>query len=134
MLQLLPKTPGLLPKWTALVASMAIFNAVQNLFGTTLTRRIYSAKPVQVTDLSARTFGIWTLLSAVVRLYCAYHITEQTIYDVTVWSYVIVLMHFGSELLVFRTASLGPGLVSPLIVGSTSLVWMLTQRDYYLSL
>ena len=31
-----------------------------------------------VTALQSRTFAIWTFLSAIVRLYCAYHIHEKS--------------------------------------------------------
>ncbi|KZW02943.1 Erg28-like protein [Exidia glandulosa HHB12029] len=134
MSHLLPQFPGLLPKWMLFVSSMAVFNAVQNLTTVSLTRRIYSAQPSLVSPLSARTFGTWTFLSAIVRLYCAYNITEKTIYDVTLWSYAIVIFHFGSEWLYFRTASPGAGLLSPVIIGSISFFWMFAQRDYYLGL
>lgn len=37
-------------------------------------------------------------------------------YQLSLISYVLALGHFALELLVFRTASLGAGLISPLIV------------------
>ncbi|KAG8865842.1 ergosterol biosynthesis protein [Serendipita sp. 405] len=105
-----------------------------------------------VTPLSGRTCGIWTLTSAVVRLFCAYHISEKTIFDLAICTYVIALAHFGSEFLIYKTAKAGGGVISPLIVASeytksvvmpdkpltalrpllaTSLVWMSTQYDFY---
>ncbi|KAG6836825.1 hypothetical protein H0H93_002671 [Arthromyces matolae] len=42
-----------------------------------LTRRIYNVKPNTVTALQARTFGAWTLTSAVIRLYAAYNIHNK---------------------------------------------------------
>lgn len=37
-------------------------------------------------------------------------------YDLALVSYVLALGHFALEFLFYRTAGLGPGLISPLIV------------------
>lgn len=37
-------------------------------------------------------------------------------YELCMWSFVIALGHFTSEVLVFRTAKLSPGIISPLVV------------------
>ncbi|KAK4057149.1 ergosterol biosynthesis protein [Microbotryomycetes sp. JL221] len=111
--------------------SLAIFNSIQNFVTTSLTRRIYSKAQPQVTPLQARTFAIWTLASAAIRIYAAYHIQLKPLYDLALISYVLALGHFVIELFVFRTAGLGAGLISPLIVASTSLVWMTQQYDHY---
>lgn len=39
-------------------------------------------------------------------------------YDLAIISYVLALGHFVLEFVVFRTAGLGPGLISPFIVAS----------------
>lgn len=41
------------------------------------------------------------------------------------WSYAIALGHFFSELLVWKTTNFVPGIVSPFIVASTSLFFLL---------
>jgi hypothetical protein len=47
-------------------------------------------------------------------------------------TYVIALAHFTSEWLIFKSASLtSPGLISPLIVASTSFLWMAAKYSYY---
>ena len=43
---------------------------------------------------------------------------DNRIYDITLFSYLFAFSHFGSELLIFRTASFGPGALSPVIVSS----------------
>lgn len=97
-----------------------------------------------VTGLQARTFAVWTALSGVVRLYAAYNINQKMcvldlhfitrtsahamcfvmsrIYDLTLFTYLFAFAHFGSELLIFRTASFGPGALSPVIVSSESTI------------
>jgi len=128
---LVPTTPGLLPKWQLLVSGMAFFNSIQNLLTLSLTRRIYTNKSSEVTALQSRTFAVWTWTSAIVRLYCAYHINEKAIYDITMWTYIGAAGHFLTEWLIYRSANFGPGLLGPLIVAPVSLVWMSQQYDFY---
>ncbi|EJD06875.1 Erg28-like protein [Fomitiporia mediterranea MF3/22] len=129
-LDLLPQTPGLLPKWQLFVSTVALYNTVQCFCTSKLTRRVYNNAPV-VTDLQVRTFGVWTITSAVVRFYAAYHITEKAVYDLALFTYLIAFGHFSSELLIFRTAKINPGIMSTFVFASLSLVWMLVQYDYY---
>ncbi|KAI0049800.1 Erg28-like protein [Auriscalpium vulgare] len=128
-----PPFDGNLPKWQLAVAVTAIFNTVQNFLTTKLTKKIYSAVPTNepVTSLQARTFAVWTLTSAVVRYYAAYHIEDKTVYDMALFTYLIAFAHFGSELLIYRTAKPSVAALSPVIVASTSLVWMIAQYDFY---
>lgn len=85
----------------------------------------------QVTPLAARLFGTWTLLTSVVRLYAAYNLHIGPIYDIAVWTYVVALGHFLSELLVFKSMTLGKPQIFPLIFASTALIWMPSVRDHY---
>lgn len=78
-------------------SSLAIFNSVQNFITTSLTRRIYNKSPgsgasrcarmepkreqeltpTAVNYLQARTFAVWTLASAAIRIYAAYNINTK---------------------------------------------------------
>ncbi|KZP31658.1 Erg28-like protein [Athelia psychrophila] len=134
-LDFLPQSPGWLPDWQLLVAVMAVFNTVQNFATLKLTRRIYdNVPPNSVTALQARTFAVWTLTSAVVRGYAAYNIHNKTIYDMALFTYLIAFGHFTSELLIFRTAKVNMAVISPCIVSTTSLIWMLRQYEYYVEM
>ncbi|KAI5788372.1 erg28p [Geopyxis carbonaria] len=128
---LLPQAEGVLPKWLLFISAVAVFNSVQNYSTLSLTRRVYANRPQEVTNVSSRTFGTWTLLSAIVRAYAAYNIGNAAVYDICLWSYLIAGFHFVTEWLVFGTAKFGSGLIGPLIVSSSSVVWMLTQRAFY---
>ncbi|KAF8415016.1 Erg28-like protein [Boletus edulis BED1] len=131
-LDALPQTEGLLPKWQLIVATMAIFNTVQNFATLTLTRRLYTGvAPTSITELHARTFAAWTLTSAVVRGYAAYNIHTKVIYDMALFTYLIAFAHFTSELFIFRTAKFNLPVLGPVIVSTASLVWMLQQYDFY---
>lgn len=54
-------------------------------------------------------------------------------YDLAAWSFGIALMHFVVEWLGFGSAQLKGRFIAPLIVASSSLAWMLTQRAFYLA-
>lgn len=126
---------GNLPRWLLFISVVSVFNSMQTyISGLQLTRQVYERKPDQVTSLSARTFGTWTFVSCVIRFYGAFYLNEPHIYQLTFISYIIAIVHFGSEWLIFRTCKLGKGLMGPLIVASISLTWMYTQKEYYTGL
>ncbi|CAZ80359.1 unnamed protein product [Tuber melanosporum] len=127
----LPQTPGLLPKWLLFVAVVALGNSIQAYLTLRYNKRIYCTRPHEVTALSSRTFGTWTVLSAILRIHAAYYIQDPIVYDLAIWSYVVAGAHFVSEWLVFGSAGLNAGLMGPLLVSSTSLAWMITQRGEY---
>ncbi|KAF8841774.1 Erg28-like protein [Paxillus ammoniavirescens] len=128
----LPKAEGFLPKWQLIVATMAVFNTCQNFLTLKLTRRLYAGVPsTSITALQARTFAVWTLTSAVVRGYAAYNIHNKTIYDMALFTYLIAFGHFTSELFIFRTCKINVPVLSPVIVSTVTLVWMVQQYEFY---
>lgn len=84
-----------------------------------------------MTPLSARTFGTWTAITAVVRLYAAYHIQIPVMYELALWTFGVAWAHFMSEWLVFKTTKMGSGLLGPFAVSTGTLIWMWLQWDYY---
>lgn len=66
------------------------------------------------------------------------------LYNLTLCTFGLAWIHFMSEWKVYKTAGLGGGLLSPIIVASmtqvqcqltllaTSLAWMITHKDYYI--
>ncbi|TFY69997.1 hypothetical protein EVJ58_g121 [Rhodofomes roseus] len=131
LLGLLPQAEGWLPTWQLIVAVMAAFNTAQNFATIKLTRRIYNTASQPVTPLQARTFAIWTLTSAAIRLYAAYYINVKPVYDLALFSYLFAFGHFGSEIFFFGNAKLPGPVLSTVIVSTFSLAWMLSQYDFY---
>jgi hypothetical protein len=84
-----------------------------------------------VTPLSSRTFGTWTFLSSVIRLYAAYHIDKKEIYELAFATYLIACGHFLSEWLVFKTARMNRALAFPVFVSIATIGWMTAQWNYY---
>jgi hypothetical protein len=144
---LLPDSKGLLPYWLLLVrqktlsqlkltseikaSTAASANCVQAYLTTSYVARVYLTNPEPTTRLQARTFGSWTFLSAIVRIYSAYHLSEPAFYQLCLWTFVIAWAHFTSEWLYFKTAKWKEGLAGPIIVANVSLVWMLWCWDDY---
>ena len=84
-----------------------------------------------VTPLSARTFGTWTFLVGIVRIYAAYHVDEKPWYQLAMWSYVVALFHFTSEAFVFRSARPQGPWLAPVGVAVLSLIWLIAQYGSY---
>jgi len=84
-----------------------------------------------VTPLSARTFGTWTFLVGIVRIYAAYHIDEKPWYQLAIWTYLVGFAHFMSEAFVFKTARPQGPWLAPTAVAVTSLVWLIAQYESY---
>ncbi|EEQ41721.1 putative ergosterol biosynthetic protein [Clavispora lusitaniae] len=133
-----PTTPagGFLPHWLLFISVVSVFNSCQTYMvkDLSLTRKVYSSAPqTEVTNLSARTFGTWTFLTSIVRFYGAYNlIGNETMYNLCIWTFVVAGVHFVSEWLWFKNCKLDKGLAGPLVVSSASLVWMFSQKEFYL--
>lgn len=140
----LPDAYGLLPMWLFLVdqspprkyiadipkvSIISAANSVQAYTTTRFTSRVYS--PSAVNPLSSRTFGTWTFVSSVIRMYAAYNISDPLMYQLTLWTFGIALAHFSSEWLYFGSAKLGKGLLPSMFVATGSLTWMLLQWEFY---
>jgi len=129
----LPKGDGWLPSWQLFLAVTSVFNTAQNFITLKLTKRVYNQGSNQVNALQSRTFGIWTLTAALVRFQAAYSINDPTLYNLALSTYWIAFAHFVSEIVFFRTANLKGGALAPCVIATSSLVWMYTQKEYYLS-
>jgi len=116
--------------WIAFVAVMAIGNTVQCFVDPDyLFEKLYTSKKENVSGLTARLFGVWTLLAGAVRLMCSLHIENKILYHTTFFSFVLAQLHFTSEVFVYQTAALTAGIIAPLIVSSLSVIMM--QAGYW---
>ncbi|XP_077094654.1 ergosterol biosynthetic protein 28 homolog [Siphateles boraxobius] len=117
---------NVLRSWLLMVSVIAVGNTVQSFRDYSfLSQKLYTGTPDYVNGLQARTFGIWTLLSSIIRCACAIDIQNRTLYHVTLWTFVLALGHFLSEAFIYKTAPLTIGVMAPLIVASVSIVGML---------
>jgi hypothetical protein len=86
----------------------------------------------QLTPLAGRLFGTYTVVAALVRLYAAYNITAQPMYDLAMWTYVVALGHFVSEFLVYKTMDFGLPQFFPFTVSTSGLIGMTLVRSHYI--
>uniref|UniRef100_A0A7N6AG37 Ergosterol biosynthesis 28 homolog n=1 Tax=Anabas testudineus TaxID=64144 RepID=A0A7N6AG37_ANATE len=110
---------NVLRSWLVMVSVIAMGNTVQSFRDHSfLSEKLYTGTPEFVNGLQARTFGIWTLLSSIIRCACAIDIHNRTLYHITLWTFVLALGHFLSEAFIYKTAPLTIGVMAPLIVAS----------------
>lgn len=114
---------------------MSIANSIQAYTSLAGSQQVYcgssTTKTSPVTGLSARTFGTWTALSSVIRLYAAYHISNPQVYELCLWTYGLAFAHFFSEWFVFGSTRWGKGLAGPVLVSTVTGTWMLMQWSAY---
>jgi hypothetical protein len=76
------------------------------------------------TPLSSRTFGTWTLVQSIVRLYAAYNLSNPRFYELAFITYAVAWFHFMVEWFGYGTVRWGRGVAGPVIVSTGSLIWM----------
>jgi len=149
---ILPENSGFLPYWLlvvwsilptsnvpteqgAQVAAFSALNITQCYKSSKFARRTFDgpASAAEVTPFAGRLFGSWSFLSGLIRIYAAYNIQDRNLYFLALCTYLIVLSHFTTELLIYGTMKIGKGLAPPLFVATTSVVWMLAQWSFYVN-
>ncbi|XP_077319762.1 ergosterol biosynthetic protein 28 homolog [Lithobates pipiens] len=122
---------AVLRSWLMMVSIIAAGNTLQSFRDHSfLSDKLYTGRPSQVNGLQARTFGIWTLLSSVIRCACAIDIHNKTLYHLTLWTFILALGHFLSEVWIYHTAQMTIGVMAPLMVASFSILGMLIGFQY----
>ena len=132
--------PRLIPIQVSLIS---IGNSIQCYATLHFNQRIYNIDPTsankapekpssQVTALSARTFGTWTLLTAIVRFFAAYNLDQPAFYGLAFCTYLVAFMHFTLEWFVYGTTQWGAPLGGPVIVSTSTIAWMILQKGFYL--
>ncbi|KAH7324642.1 hypothetical protein B0I35DRAFT_475872 [Stachybotrys elegans] len=88
----------------------------------------------QLTPLAGRLFGTWTLITCVVRCYAAYNLHIGPVYDLAIWTYIVALGHYASELFIFKSMTFGVPQMFPFVLASCALIWMPSVRDSYVQI
>jgi hypothetical protein len=121
-----------LRRWLVLVAFLRLLSVYLGyLDPSRLNSNLFDTAPNAVSDLHGRTFAMWTSLSCVLCLFCAKNPQNRSVYSVTLASFVLALMFFMGELLLFKTLSWKMAL-QPMIVAGVSVLWMGLGYNYYL--
>ncbi len=108
----------LLRVWLICVASLRVLSVFLGyLQPATLAKSVFGLATDQVTPLTARTFGIWTLLSAIVTLMCALDLESGPLYRTTMASFAVALLYFALEVGVYHTVDVHSAM-PPFVIAS----------------
>ncbi|XP_071080899.1 ergosterol biosynthetic protein 28 homolog [Haliotis cracherodii] len=117
--------------WIGFVSLMAFGNTIQCFVDHSfLYSRLYTVSESNVNGLVARLFGIWTLISAALRLSCAFDIYNKAVYNLTLFSFLVVFVHYVAEILIYNTVELCVGVTAPFIVSFISIAFMIHGYQY----
>jgi carbon starvation protein CstA len=81
----------------------------------------------------AHVYAIHNTYTGLIRMYAAYDISNPALYSLALWTYVGVLLLYGTETLVWRTVRPREAVI-PLVTAGVGITWMIKQRDWYLGL
>jgi len=111
--------------WLLVVALMRLFSVFTGYLNVELFRVNLFPEAVdsEVSKLQGRTFGVWVCVTCVLCVLCACYIKEPAIFLATLLSFVIALVFFALEFLVYETMS-PASIMSPFVVASISIIWM----------
>eukprot|EP00882_Tetradesmus_deserticola_P001237 GHRQ01001338.1.p1 GENE.GHRQ01001338.1~~GHRQ01001338.1.p1 ORF type:complete len:161 (+),score=43.75 GHRQ01001338.1:190-672(+) len=120
-----------LARWLVVVACLRLLSVYIGIFNPEYFRtKLIDLRPDLVNDLYGRLFATWTMLTCGLCLICARNPTNAAVYGATLLSFVVALVHFVTELLVFKTMSI-KGAATPLIIAGLSTLWMGAGWNYY---
>lgn len=66
-----------------------------------------------------------------IRLYAAYHISHEAVYNLAIVTFVDLLGLYGLKSFVYNTAGARES-IFPFLTAGLGLVWMAMRRDHYL--
>jgi hypothetical protein len=87
----------------------------------------------QITPLAARLFGNYTFMAGLIRFYASYQLEDPYLYQLALWTHLIAVAHFTSELLLYKSMRFSGPQIFPLIAGYLGTVWMLMQWRHYVA-
>ncbi|KAI1073663.1 ergosterol biosynthesis protein-like protein Erg28 [Whalleya microplaca] len=131
---LLPQHPGYLPYFLIYESLAAAIHAVvcYRAAPTAALRQFSGPEAPPPHALLAHVYGVKNFYTSLIRLYAAYHITNPQVYDLAMWSFVGVLFLYITEVFVYKCARVQEASF-PYVLAGSGLVWIITQRDWYLS-
>ncbi|KAI8591700.1 hypothetical protein BDZ88DRAFT_410432 [Geranomyces variabilis] len=123
-----------LPKYLLFVGSLAFYNGLQNFVPSMrVTGRIYN-RTNETTPLMSRMMGLWTITSAIVRVYTALNINDKALYTVCMWTFALALFSFTTEVFLYKTAKWSsPGVWPALLISPVSLWWMINSYSFFIT-
>jgi hypothetical protein len=84
---------------------------------------LFSRAKDQVTGLQARSFAVWTALTCVLCIICAYNMHERGIYLATLISFYTAFTFFTIEFILYQTMLI-KNILAVAFFASSSALWM----------
>lgn len=113
-----------LSRWLIFAASLRVLSVFIGYMNPDVFKtKVFRRRPDLVNPLYGRTFATWTAVTCMLCVLCAFNMREPTLYLATMGSFAAALLHFGTELVIYKTVDV-KGATSPFLVASISLVWM----------
>lgn len=114
----------LLSYWLLIVSLVSLFGTIQAFYTTDLLKQYqFNLAPQQVTPLTGRLFGCWTLLATLLRLTCALSPRNTAIYRLTIITFIIAITFFCHNFYVAQTMDLR-NVAMPFAFALPSFIWM----------
>lgn len=114
----------LLSYWLFFVSVVSLFGTVQAFYTTDLLKQFqFNLAVDQVTPLTGRLFGCWTLLATLLRLNCALEPSNKSIYRLTTATFMIALGFFSHNFFIAKTMDFR-NVAMPLAFAVPSFLWM----------
>lgn len=114
----------LLSYWLLFVSAVSLFGTVQAFYTTDLLKQYqFDLGASQVSPLTGRLFGCWTLLATLLRLNCALEPSNKSVYRLTTLTFLIALGFFSHNYFIAKTMSLS-SVAMPMAFAAPSLIWM----------
>ncbi|KAI5925438.1 ergosterol biosynthesis protein-like protein Erg28 [Camillea tinctor] len=130
----LPQHDGFLPHYLVFEGLAAAIHTVACYVKSPRAslRQFSGPKAPRPHPLTSHVYGVKNFYTSAIRLYAAYNITNSQLYDLAVISFVGVLYLYITEVFVYRTARIHEA-IFPYVFAGTGVIWMMVQRDWYLS-
>jgi hypothetical protein len=110
--------------WLLFVSFLSVFGAIIGIvFPEHIKWSQFNNKPNEVTQLTGRLFGAWTLAVSFIRGLCAFHIHEKGIYRATIFTFILAFIIYLNELFISKTVSIKTAF-APLLIAPISFIWM----------
>lgn len=98
----------------------------------TALRQFGGPKAPSPHPLLAHVYGVKNFYTSAIRFYAAYHIGNPQVYDLAILTFVGVLFLYITEVFVYNNTRFREA-AEPYVMAGGTLVWMVLQRNWYLS-
>jgi len=105
--------------FVALLRAFGVFNAW--VTPQRIRTNVYSRNSSEVTTLLTRMFGLWTALSGSICVALVLDSSNKTLLGLGLFSFLLALVHFITELFIFKTCSVRDASI-PFVIASVSIV------------